>query len=642
MLDYLACVLFNVLGAIFRILPIGVCLFLGRRLGDCFFYFDPRHKARSYANIKTALGDKLEPKQILRLTREFYQSFGQSIIEIFLIPIIDRKYLEKYVQTEGSEYVYSALKRGKGVILLSVHAGSWELSNLISANFGFPFVLFVKGQHFPRLNKLLNRYRQAKGCKIITREGGLKQLIDSLKSNSAVGITLDQGGRAGSLTDFFGQNASMSTGWIKLALKYDCSVIPVFFTRVSGPKIKVFAAKPLELIRSNDLEKDIQDNLNLATKVFEGFIRKYPKEYLWTYKIWKYSDQRNILILSDGKSGHLRQSEALAKIAGNCFKDKGIKSKVSIVEIKFKGRFSKVALSLSSCLIGKYSCQGCLRCLRKFLDDNTNKSLAVIKPDLVISCGSKLALINYLISAENQSKSVTLMRPPFFSAARFDLVVMPQHDHTFRRKNIVVTTAALNLIDREYLDEQSAKLMRSYNLNAQAIYLGILIGGSSKKFRLDKDLMVRVVREIKTVAEIINADILLTTSRRTEGELEDLIKKEFKDYSRAKLVVIANEKNIPEAVGGILGLSKIIISSPESISMISEGVNSARPVVVFNAPGLSRKHQEFLRNLAKKNYISLAEKDSLVKVVTDLWVDKPARHVLEDNALITKALERIL
>ena len=643
MLDYLACILFRVLGAFLRCLPLGLSLFLGRRLGDCFYYFDLRHKARSYANIKIALGSELSIKSIAKTTRDFYQSFGQSIIEIFLIPKVSRKYLEKYLTVQGVENIHNGLKRGKGVILLSVHAGSWELSNIICANFGVPFVLFVRGQRrFPRLSELLNRYRREKGCKIITREGGIKQLIDALKSNSAVGITLDQGGKGGRLVDFFGRRASMSTGWIKLALKYDASVIPVYFTREAGPKIIIFVDKPLELINSNDAQRDVEENLKIAVKVFEGFIHNYPKEYLWTYKIWKYSDERNILILSDGKAGHLAQSESVAQLAVNLLKSRGIQAKVSVIEVKFKNEISRKALLLSSCLAGKYHCQGCLGCIKRFLREETFKMLGSFNPDMVISCGAGLAAVNFIVARENLSKSIVLMRPSILSMKRFDLVIMPGHDHPPEKRNVVAIEGALNLVDEGYLREQSIKLARFFNLDTNSPYVGLLIGGNSKKFVFDKELVAKVIKEVKAAAEEVNADILLTTSRRTSVEIQDLIKREFKNYNRAKLVIIANESNFPAAVGGILGLSKIVIASPESISMISEAANSGKPVLVFKAQGLNGKHREFLDNFSRKKYIYLTGVDSLAQTIKNVWQDKLAVNTLTDNSLVSRALQNLL
>jgi len=131
-------------------------MFLGRRLGGLLYYFDRKHKAIAYANIKTALGAKLSPQELSSLVKEFYRSFGQNLIEIFLIPLVDKAYINKYITLEGKEHIFEGFKKGKGVILLSVHAGSWEFSNVICANLGFAFNLFVRGQRYPRLNRLLN------------------------------------------------------------------------------------------------------------------------------------------------------------------------------------------------------------------------------------------------------------------------------------------------------------------------------------------------------------------------------------------------------------------------------------------------------------------------------------------------------
>ena len=641
-LDYSACILLKVLGPFFRFIPVELSLFLGRLLGNCFYYFDFKHKARSYANIKAALGKGLAPEGIARITKEFYQSFGQSLIEIFLIPKVGPAYMKKYIEIEGLENFYASLKKGKGVILIAVHAGSWELSNIICANLGVPFYLFVKGQSLSRLNELLNNYRRQKGCRIITKEGGLKQLIDSLKNNVAIGITLDQGGKSGDLVDFFGRSASMSTGGIKLASKYGSSVVPVYFTRKCGPKIKVLVGKELELIKTGDPGRDLQDNLKQATRVFEEFIRQYPQDYLWTYKIWKYSNERSVLILSDGKAGHLRQSEAVSRIISERLINKRVKVRVDIVEVKFKNKFSRIALSLSSLLGGKYHSQGCLKCLRKFIEADRYRILGAFNPDFVISCGSSLAAVNFIISRESLSKSIVIMRPSILSMKKFDLVILPQHDKPPKKENVVITLGALNLINPKYLEDESLKLSRSCNLNPQADYVGLLIGGDSRKCTLDKDLISKVISEVKAAADKINADILLTTSRRTSGEVAQLVKQEFAGYKRCRLMIIANERNIQEAVGGILGLSKVVVSSPESISMVSEAANSVRPVVVFRAQGLSKKHQGFLEDLSRGKHIILSDVDTLGEKIEEAWQNKLPVNVLQDNELVAQALGKIL
>jgi mitochondrial fission protein ELM1 len=151
-----------------------------------------------------------------------------------------------------------------------------------------------------------------------------------------------------------------------------------------------------------------------------------------------------------------------------------------------------------------------------------------------------------------------------------------------------------------------------------------------------------VIGQIKSVSGKLDADILVTTSRRTSKETELRVKEELKSYPRCKLLVIANEKNIPEAIGAILGLSQIVIISPESISMVSEAVNSKKYVLVFKSPGLSNKHHRFLEHFRRNEYIYLTESQNLGERIEDIWLNRPPIHTLGDNLLVSEAIKKIL
>lgn len=640
-IDYLSCILFRALGPCIRVLPLGMSLFLGRRLGELFYYLDIKHKVIAYANIKTVFGTQFSPRELGKLTQDFYRRFGQNLIEIFFIPIVDKEYINKYITLENMNYIDEGFKRGKGVILLGVHVGSWELSNIICANLGFPFSLFVRDQGMPRLNKLLNLYRSQKGCKIIERENETRQLIEDLKSNRAIGMTVDQGGKAGTQVKFFGKSASMPTGAIKLALRYDATLLPAFYTRIKGPYIKIIIDPPFKIQKTGNLEQDIRENLQEVIKIFEKKILKYPAEYLWTYKIWKYGRQRNILIISDGKTGHLRQAQAAADIVRDNLKEKGIDSNIETIEVKFKNKFSRSALIFSSCLSGKYICQGCLWCLKAFLEKNTYEMLVTKNPNVVISCGSSLAPINFVVARENLAKSIVLMRPSILSIKRFDLVIALKHDNLPKRKNVVVTDGALNLINQDYLNASSGSISSTVDINKELV-IGLLLGGDTKDFHLNRESLADIIREIKCSLEKLDGQILVTTSRRTSPEIEKLVKEEFLDYPRCKLLIVANEKNIPQAVGGILGLSKIVITSPESISMISEAVSSNRYVFVFASGCLNKRRRMFLENLQEGKYIYLIEAQALGSAIEDVWLSKPMINILKDNQKVKEAIKAIL
>jgi mitochondrial fission protein ELM1 len=477
--------------------------------------------------------------------------------------------------------------------------------------------MFTQEQRYPRLNALLNSYRVHKGCKLIQGGNQLRQLIDVLKANESIGMTVDQGGKNGIQVEFFGKPASMPSGAVRMALKYGASIIPCFYTRVNGPYIKLFMEPPVRIKKTGDLEKDIQANLQEVVRIFERYISRYPQEYLWTYKIWKYSKEKDILVLSDGKAGHLRQAESLIGVISSYLNDKGIKSDIHTVEVKFKNKFC--------------------------LSDDTERRLERLKPDVVISCGSAGAIVNHRISKENRAKSIVIMRPSVLSMRRFDLVVMPGHDRPPKRKNVALIDGALNLIGPDYLARNKEMLNKEAQVTKELV-LGMLLGGDTRNFKLSSLDLKGIFFQVKAFLDNADGELLVTTSRRTPAQVEALVEEEVKDYARCKSAVIANRKNLDYAVGGILGLSKIVLVSPESISMISEAASSGNYVAVFY-PGknrISSKHERFLQSMREKGYIHLCRAGDTLNVLNRLWRERPQVKVLDNNAKLREAIKNIL
>jgi len=470
----------------------------------------------------------------------------------------------------------------------------------------------------------------------------MRQLIEVLRNNYAVGMTLDQGGRAGVLVKFFGKPASMAAAAVRLALKYDTAIIPGFSWRQKGARLKLVFGQPFNIKKTKDSQKDIRDNLQELSRILEKNVSRHPQEYLWSHKIWKYSDEKNILILSDGKTGHLRQAQQVASLVYRSLKEKDIKGSIDTVEVSYRGPISKFMMKFGSCLSSRFSCQGCLWCLRSFLEKESYLSLIRQNPDIIISCGSAVAPVNLVLSRESLAKSIVIMRPSILSTRRFDLVILPRHDNPRQSGNIIVTEGALNLIDDQYLQEQSQRLLgRSQSrILDSGLYLGLLVGGDTKDFHLEQETVSKVIQQIRLAADDLDAQILATTSRRTPKVIEELLKEALKDNPRCRLLVIANEKNIPEAVGGILGLSSIVITTPESMSMVSEAVSSKKYVLVFDAKGIRGKRRRFLRHFARNNYINLVEPDNLCRQIKELWRKKPARGLLRDNLLVSESIRK--
>ena len=360
----------------------------------------------------------------------------------------------------------------------------------------------------------------------------------------------------------------------------------------------------------------------------------------------------SILILSDAKAGHLNQSKAIAGIIEKRKIDQGMsveEVQIKTAEVKFRNRAFRSLLAVCS-IFSVPRCRSCLGCLRFCLNKNSFKELMQLPADIVISCGSSISSVNLFLSYKNNARSIVLMKPSFLSLNKFDLVIAPEHDRIKPKDNVLLTRTAPNLIDRAYLEEQARILNTKYDIRYTKYEnngptIGVLIGGDSPKYRLTGEMMQKIISQLKRAVQNLNCQILVTSSRRTPEAVEKLLKENLAHFPSCKLLVIANEKNIPEAVGGILGLSNIVVVSGESISMVSEAISAGKYVLVFK-PGkkfsASTKQERFLENLEQKKLLKVIGVDNLAFELERIWKNKPKKAEIRDQELIYQALGRII
>jgi KDO2-lipid IV(A) lauroyltransferase len=644
----------KIFSAFIRILPAFAALFIGRLMGTLAYYFDTKHKSQAYANLKMAFSSTRSPEVIKQITKELFHNYGQSLIELLRMPLLDRSKFEDLVKIDGRENVTEALKQGKGVILLAMHFGSWELASLTCAMLDYPYKVIVKPQSkYSQLDELLNSYRSCRGSVVLSRGMGTRDLIKSLQNNEVIGMVVDQGGRDGVLVPFFGREASMSVGAIRLALKFGVPICFSIIIRESSTHHRMIIHPPMAIDNTGDVDRDVVSNLKKVTRLMEDYVTKYPSEYMWFYKIWKYSKETNLTILSDGKTGHLRQSESTAFQLQKALDERGVRSFLKTIRVAYRGEWARRIFSILSFFMHPSFCQGRLEFLKIFLTEESFRQLMSSKSDFIISTGSSVAAVNYLLSRDHNAKSIAILKPGILGFRRFDRVILPQHDVTARRKrhkNLIVTHAAPNVITPGYLKVQSESLLTRFShLKAKVKpKIGVFIGGNTKNVDLSESMMKVVIQQLKEAAEQMNADIMITTSRRTSKSLEQMLRKAFKKDPRCILLILANEENVPEAVGGIMGLSDILVVSGDSVSMVSEAANSGKPTLVFSPRYRElvlkkmNKHRNIVEGLSKQGYVHAIDANFLAGAISDVAKGKITTKKLDDNEILFDAMRYVI
>lgn len=629
------------------VVPIPASLWLGRRLGTLAFFFNKKRRLVAYANLKAAFANEKSPAELRAVTKRVYQNLLQTFVEVLNLTKVNREYVNRYVEVVNMGRIQGAAKSGRGTILLTAHFGDWELSSLVSSVKGFPILVLAREQKMKRLNELLNRLRESNGCTVIRKGMSTKNILRALHDRHIVGILSDQdAGRDGMFVDFFGRPTSCHSGPFEIAKRTGSLILPNFIVRTKGPRHKLFLEEYIDF-RASKSEDNVRENLQKFARVLESYVRRYPDQWLWMHKRWKSTPTRKILVLNDGKAGHLNQSLAVARELQKARAAQGYQisdTTIEIIDVKFKNAFLKAAMTLCASF-ASWRCHGCMRCMRACLEKKSYDTLMKTYAEFVISCGSGLAAVNVFMSKENNAKNIIVMKPNMLTALfKFNLAVIPKHDLPKPRKNVVQTIAAPNLIDEEGLTRAGDLLKRSVGPIGDRV-VGLFIGGDNPEFSLTESIAGKVLDGLDVFCKENDAFLLVTTSRRTSKAVEGLLKKRLENNPGCKLLVIANERNLDEAVAGILALSKVAVVSEESISMVSEAISSRKVVVVFRLKkkkGRITKHERALQALEKDGYVSIAVPEALPHTLERAWKDARPVKELEDRKKIFEAVRRLI
>ncbi|MFC1621612.1 ELM1/GtrOC1 family putative glycosyltransferase [Candidatus Omnitrophota bacterium] len=586
-----------------------------------------------------------------KILRSHYKNLGMSVMELLKLPVMGKKYLNDNMRIENFERVKEALAKGKGIILLTAHFGNWEMGSLSIGLRKQKVYVFAREQKHKRLNALLNNYRRMTGCHVITKGFSARAVIKALKDNSIVAMLADQdAGPSGVFVDFFNRPASTARGPVSFALRTGATILPTFAWRSDRKDYILRMEKPLELIDTGDKEETLKINLENISSSLENYIRKFPDKWLWSHKRWKSSPQRTIMVLNDGKPGHLNQALAVAEMVkealGSRLEARGIKEKpivkIKTVDVRFKNRFTRMFLDAASFFAGK-RCQGCLRCVKLCLKKESFNKIKEYA-DIVISCGASSVAANAFLKYENNAKGIVIMNPGLGRSNKFDLIVLPRHDAFGKSKsNALITEIAPNRVlpSASSLSAKGETSPATAGGQPPAKGLGLLIGGDAKNFKLKKEDVEKVIDS----ALKMDCEVFVSTSRRTSPEIEELVEKKLS--GEGKWLVIASKNNKEGVVQEIFDKSEVIIVSSESMSMISEAVSSGKHVVVFKATShkpqaRKSKYEKSVSNLEQQGYIRISAPDMIYDTVKKLLLEKPEIKKIDDRKRIVKRLESLM
>ena len=211
-------------------------------------------------------------------------------------------------------------------------------------------------------------------------------------------------------------------------------------------------------------------------------------------------------------------------------------------------------------------------------------------PDILISSGRQTVALALAIKKANPATFSVQIQNPTMALNRFNIVIAPQHDQLVG-DNIVSTTGALHRVTEERLKSAQKEFFTEY-ADLKKPLIGVLMGGSNQTFRFTEAKGKQFLSLLREVLNTSGGSLIITPSRRTDPQILKIIKEGLPD---ADTKIWDGKRDNPYF--GILALAEALITTGDSVNMISEAIATGKPVHIFQLSGGNKKFDRFHKGL---------------------------------------------
>ena len=349
-----------------------------------------------------------------------------------------------------------------------------------------------------------------------------------------------------------------------------------------------------------------------------------------------------VVVLSDKKPGHYNQSLGIVQNMTEC--------QMEWLEIQYRDKWRDNILRVFTSICGGIGLSASLihSLLRWSLDISCYDALIKIQDaDVILSAGSSVGAINLLLGKILHAKTVTCGRPSPIGIRHFDLAILPMLSwkRGKNRRNVCKTIGVPNPISVDILNIKRPSLLNSLKLK-DCPRIGILLGGTDQHETITVEDAKQLFEICSIVSKRMNAELLLTTSRRTPSEVTAYLKSTFESVDWCPLFVEPNTPSeLDNPYNAILAISDLLIVSADSFSMVCEAASSGRNVIVLS---LSQRHQKqpkryiVYQHMLEQSIINMCILEELAQQITTAITQPSDNTYLQDTQKSVRAIRQLL
>lgn len=244
--------------------------------------FPVHHVAR--VNMRIAFPEASE-RELDGLLDAMWDNFGRLVGEFPNTHRFDFSPRSDQIEVEGANILRELDRQGRPAVLIGGHFANWELMAAVIVRHMRDCRITYRHANNPLIDQRIIDQRKAYGIQILAPKGGhgAKEVMGALKAGASVALMNDQKMNDGVAAPFLGRTAMTASGPARMALRYDCPLVPMSIVRKDGARFKVTVHEPLETPDGKDTDA-ILETVTTINRFMEDQIKRAPAQWFWVHR----------------------------------------------------------------------------------------------------------------------------------------------------------------------------------------------------------------------------------------------------------------------------------------------------------------------------------------------------------------------
>ena len=240
-------------------------------------------------NLRISFPD-LTPDERRRLARKMWEHLLLMCCETAQVQrkIHETNWREHVADYNMRELLKHAFSK-RPVVSVAGHFGNFEVCGFMAGFWGIRTYTVARTLENPYLDRLVLRFRQAMGQRMLPKVGSANQAEEVLETGGMLVLLGDQhAGKVGCAVSFMGRPVSCHKALALFSLMNQAPMLVVNCTRGDGPmQFEMGLDGVVDPLENPPQAAGVKELTQWYNDVLEACIRKRPQQYWWLHDRWK-------------------------------------------------------------------------------------------------------------------------------------------------------------------------------------------------------------------------------------------------------------------------------------------------------------------------------------------------------------------